>query len=214
MRAALRVLSALALVAYPPLLLYALAAWGPRTAAACVLGLTLPRVVTTLRAARPEDRAHALAVPVLAALFAGSAALSGDPRALLAAPTLVNLGLLAHFGRSLATDTPLVERFARMQVPDLSPAERAWCRGVTAVWCGFFALNAVTAALLAWRAPLRWWGIYTGGLSYVLMAALFTVEYLARSYRFRRYQQHPLDRALARLWPPPVAEVPCVRASS
>lgn len=210
----LRALFPVALAVYPALLLYALAVWGPRTAALLVLALSLPRALLALRDARPEDRAHALAVPGTVALFASLGALSGDARALLAAPTLVNLALLAHFGRSLRTDTPLVERFARMQVPDLSDAERAWCRGVTVAWCVFFALNALAATLLAALAPLRWWAVYTGGVAYALMAAMFTVEYLARSFRFRRYRENLLDRALARVWPPHPAEAACAKASS
>ncbi|MFO0627051.1 MAG: hypothetical protein U0325_15690 [Polyangiales bacterium] len=210
----LRALFPVALAVYPALLLYALAVWGPRTAALLVLALSLPRAALALRDARPEDRAHALAVPGTVALFASLGALSGDARLLLAAPTLVNLALLAHFGRSLRTDTPLVERFARMQVPDLSDAERAWCRGVTVAWCVFFAGNALTAALLAALAPLRWWAAYTGGVAYALMAALFTAEYLARSVRFRRYGANPLDRALARRWPPSSTEGACAKAST
>lgn len=210
----LRALFPVALAVYPALLLYALAVWGPRTAALLVLALSLPRALLALRDARPEDRAHALAVPGTVALFASLGALTGDARALLAAPTLVNLALLAHFGRSLRTDTPLVERFARMQVPDLSDAERAWCRGVTVAWCVFFAANALAATLLAALAPLRWWAAYTGGVAYGLMAAMFTVEYLARTHRFRRYRAHLLDRALARVWPPHAPEAACAKASS
>lgn len=212
MRIALHIVMYVALAAYPVLILVALTRWGARAAAALVLAAVIPRAALKLRDARPEDRAQALVVPGVIALFAGLSAASGDARLLLAAPTLVNLSLLAHFGRSLRTDTPLVERFARMQVPDLSPAERAWCRGVTVAWCAFFAANALAATLLALLAPLRWWAAYTGGVSYALMGAMFTVEYLGRSYRFRRYGTHALDRALSRLWPP--TEDACARASS
>lgn len=211
-RGALNVLSGLAMALYPALILVALSRWGARAAAGAVLAFALPRALLKLRDARPEDRAQALLIPVTVALFAGASAASGDHRLLLAAPTLVNLALLVHFARSLRTELPLVERFARMQVPDLSPAERAWCRDVTVAWCVFFALNGGVAALLAALAPARWWALYTGVIGYALMAAMFTGEYLARSYRFRRYGRSALDRITSRLWP--AAEGACAKGSS
>jgi uncharacterized membrane protein len=123
-----------------------------------------------------------------------------EPRLLLAMPTLVNLGMLAVFAASLR-DTPMAERFARLQVPDLPPAEQAYCRSVTVVWCAFFALNGAVAATLAVWAPLAWWTLYTGALAYALMGALFAIEYITRLYRFRRFGRGPLDRTLAYLLP-------------
>jgi uncharacterized membrane protein len=195
-------MGALFTVAYPVGVYFALTRLGPRAAGLAVAALVVPRAALSLRAARRDDVLHTLRVPATLGGLALASAVWRDGRFLLALPTLVNLSLLAHFGASLRGETPIVERFARMQVPDLSDDERAWCRGVTVAWCVFFAANAATAAALALAAPTAWWALYTGALSYVAVGAMFTVEYVLRSNRFRRYGSALPDRVMARLLPP------------
>jgi uncharacterized membrane protein len=89
-----------------------------------------------------------------------------------------------------------VERLARIQVADLSPAEVRYCRAVTVVWCGFFVLNGAASALLAAAAPRAWWAAYTGAISYGLVAAVFAGEYVVRKARFGRFGRGPVDRTL------------------
>ena len=68
---------------------------------------------------------------------------------------LINLVLLVGFAGSLRDGTPLVERFARMQVDDLSPAEIDYCRKVTRSGASFFVLNgSIAGAAGADRAAL------------------------------------------------------------
>jgi hypothetical protein len=51
------------------------------------------------------------------------------------------------------------------------------------------------------------WAFYTGFLSYILMGTLFSIEFLYRTWRFRRYVGGPLNPLLERIFPPhPVAE--------
>ena len=195
-------MGALLAVAYPAIVYVALTRLGPRAAGLSLAALVVPRAALSLRGARREDVAHALRVPLTVGALALASAAWRDGRFLLALPTLVNLSLLAHFASSLRTATPLVERFARMQVFELSDDERAWCRKVTAAWCVFFAANAATAAALALAAPPAWWALYTGALSYVAVGAMFTAEYVLRSNRFRRYGTTLPDRIMARLLPP------------
>src|SRR5690606_34759048 len=98
-------------------------------------------------------------------------------RLFLALPVLVNLGLLANFAASLRGPVSLVERFARLQEPELPPGGPAYCRKVTVAWCGFFVANAVVCAALAVWAPVSWWMLYTGLIGYLLIGVMFTVEY-------------------------------------
>lgn len=193
---------ALLTVAYPAIVYVALTRLGPRAAGLTLAALVVPRAMVSLRGARREDVAHALRVPLTVGALGLASAAWRDGRFLLALPTLVNLSLLAHFASSLRTETPLVERFARMQAPELSDDERAWCRGVTVAWCAFFAVNAAAAAALALAAPPAWWALYTGALSYLAVGAMFTAEFVLRSRRFRRYGSSLPDRIMARLLPP------------
>jgi uncharacterized membrane protein len=105
------------------------------------------------------------------------------PRLALIWPVLVNLTFLWTFGTSLQ-GTPIVERFARLQDPALTPAKVAYCRTVTKVWCGFFVLNAAVIGALALARDLRWWTLYAGVISYVLIGVLFTAELIVRHTKF------------------------------
>ncbi len=169
------------LVAYP------IAAWlGLTFADARVTGLLLlglgGAALALSLAPRLPDRSRllpTLGLPLVTAALAGLAALSGDPRAVLAQPVLVSGALLVGFGLSLRT-TPFVERLARLEDPALSPAGVAWCRRVTIAWCLFFAANAALSAALALWAPLAWWAAWSGGLAYVAIGLGVLLEVALR----------------------------------
>ena len=98
---------------------------------------------------------------------------------------LINGALLANFGMSLVGGgTPFVERLARMMEGSLSSAQVRYCRSVTKMWCGFFLLNGFASLWLALFGPIEAWGLYTGGIAYVLMGVLFATEYAVRRIRF------------------------------
>ena len=118
-------------------------------------------------------------------------------RVTLFLPVFVNLSLLGVFVSSLQTNTSIIERFARMQVDDLSTEEQRYCRQVTRIWCVFFVVNGGIALILAIFSSVFWWSLYTGVLSYLLIGLLFSVEYTYRKYRFGRYDSHVLDRVLS-----------------
>jgi uncharacterized membrane protein len=100
-------------------------------------------------------------------------------------PVLVNAALLAGFAYSLTTPMSAVERMARLRGDDFPPVAQAYMRKVTQVWCGFFVFNGALALATALWASEAVWSLYTGVISYVLMAVLFGAEYLVR-LRFKR----------------------------
>jgi uncharacterized membrane protein len=100
-------------------------------------------------------------------------------------PVLVNAGLLAGFAYSLTTPMSAVERMARLRGDDFPPVAQAYMRTVTQVWCGFFIFNGAVAFATALWASEAVWSLYTGVISYALMAVLFGTEYLVR-LRFKR----------------------------
>lgn len=118
----------------------------------------------------------------LAALALAAAAFDSE-MLLLATPALISAGLLWVFARSLS-GVPLVERFARAQAATLSPQEVRYCRSVTRLWCGFFALNASVILALAGVGDREAWALYTGLGSYLLMGLLFAGEWVVRRRRF------------------------------
>lgn len=186
-----------------PLLVFA----GSKWLDARILGLVVAAfVLARLVSARTVliRRRRALLIPTLGvvALFAVVITESNDARYLFALPALVNAVLLVTFAASLARPPSIVETLARVQVADLSSEEVTYCRSVTRVWCGFFVLNGAIIVWLAVNATPAQWALYTGLLSYVLIGLVFSIEYVYRHYRFRRYLGAPLDALLRRFFPP------------
>jgi uncharacterized membrane protein len=196
MRTALGIAAFVLALLYPAIVYYALTRLGARELALVLLPIVAIMAIARMPRERRARSLQALATPAAMAVLIGLTALLDDPRFLLAMPVLVNAILLAGFAGSLLGEMPLVERFARMQVDDLSQEEVEYCRQVTLTWCVFFVCNGGIAGLLAVLAPLSWWALYTGLLSYVLIGLLGASEYVIRKYRFGRYGTTPLDRVL------------------
>lgn len=196
-----RAAQALFALGYPLLVVVASASFGARGAALALLAVLVVGRLHRLRGGRAGTGVTAGLVAVVAALLALAAVLD-DSRYMLAYPALVNGALLWQFASSLRGEQPIVERFARLQVRDLTPPEVRYCRTVTLVWSGFFVANGTAAAVLAVAAPRSWWATYTGIVSYLLVAALFGAEYVVRKARFGRYGRGPVDRLLAHLLAP------------
>jgi len=100
-------------------------------------------------------------------------------------PVLVSAAMLGGFAYSLTTPMSAVERMARLRGEDFPPPAQAYMRTVTKVWCGFFIINGAIALGTALWASEAVWSLYTGVVSYALMAVLFGAEYLVR-LRFKR----------------------------
>lgn len=198
----MKALRALLAVAYPFLIFAGLAVASPRAVALLLAGVFALRGLLGLarRPSRAELRGLLAPAAPLLVLLACTAA-TDDARLLLALPVLVNLALLFAFARTLAAGPSFVERIARLRVPDLPAEEVAYCRSVTLVWCGFFAVNAGVALWLALRADPALWALYNGFLAYLAVGALYAGEFLVRAFRFGRYEGTPLEPLLRR-WRP------------
>lgn len=116
----------------------------------------------------------AISILVIAAIWANGAL----PLKLY--PVLMNGALLALFAYSLVAPPTIVERFARVQEPDLPLQAIAYARRVTQVWCVFFVINGCVALLTALYASSALWWLYNGFIAYVLIGLLFVGEYCMR----------------------------------
>jgi uncharacterized membrane protein len=202
---AISVASAFGIVAYPLTTYFGIESFGVRTAALLMLGLHLPGVIRTL--ARNGRKALGfLGMGAMMVALCVSAAVFEDTRFMLVYPTLVNVALLGQFSWSLVRGPPMVERFARLQASDLGPAQLAYCRSVTLVWCAFFVFNGGLITVLAIWAPRSWWAAYASGVSYVLVGVLFSVEFLVRRIRFGEFGDSLPDRVLKVILPRAVLE--------
>jgi uncharacterized membrane protein len=164
---------------YPLAVYFGLLHLSARSLGLLLMLLLLPGLWLKWRAARREDLLAVARLPLSVLALVALAALFDERRFVLALPVLINAALLFQFARSLRA-TPMVERFARMQQPQLGPDHVRYCRVVTQVWCGFFVLNgALGAAFALWGSPAQW-ALYNGLIAYLLMGLLATGEYVVR----------------------------------
>ncbi len=190
------IVGAVALVGYPVAVFFALQRFSPRVAALLLLAVMLPSAIARLRSYdRAAMRSLAL-VPVVAATLLVLSAVLGSTRFALLLPAAINATLLVAFATTLVRPPPIIERFARLVVDDLSEAELRWCRGWTWGWSAFFFVNGGVALALALGGSLLAWTTWTGLVGYIAMGTLFGIEYTLRKRRFGRFGDHALDRFL------------------
>ena len=189
-------------IAYPFLVYAGLARFEPRTLALGLLGLVLLRLLVLGSQRRREHLGRVLVSPAVVAVVLGVTALSNEGRVFLFVPALVNAALLGSFGWTLYRGPSMIESFARLLVDDLDADEQRYAVRVTALWCIFFLLNGLVSVGFALRGTVAQWAVYNGLVSYVLIGVIFVVEFLYRTWRFRRYVAGPFNPILQRVFPP------------
>ncbi|MGC4123142.1 MAG: hypothetical protein QM765_52955 [Myxococcales bacterium] len=203
MQVLIGVLQAIVIVTYPVAVYFGLSHFSTRGIGLLVLAMLAPTLIKALKSRR-EQLMATMGMPIAIAFLMLLAIASDDVRFVLAYPALVNLVLLTQFAATLRKGSQsMIERFARLQTDDLSPAELEYCRNVTVFWCGFFVLNGGACGLFAAFTSRGTWALYTGLLSYVILGLLFAVEFTIRKYRFRKFGTGLLDRIYSKIFPPP-----------
>lgn len=202
---ALAILNVVLVIGYPLAVYLGLTHFNARGASLLLMLLLAPGLIQRLRSASRQHLKSVAVLPLSIFALVSLSAWLDDPRFVFALPVLINVALLTQFAASLRT-TPMVERFARLQEPNLSPAQVRYCRRVTQVWSCFFAFNALVSAGFAWLASVSAWALYNGVIAYVLIGVLGGTEYIVRKAKFREYGSGLHDRLIARVFPPRPAE--------
>ena len=161
-------------VLYPFAVYYGMGHFAPWQFALLLGVLWLGRALTT------EKRPGAMITAAVAIVFCLLLGVFDSPALLRWYPVLICASMLSLFGLSLVYGPPMVERLARLREPQLPDVAIAYTRKVTQVWCWFFLGNGLIAATLTLWAPLAWWALWTGLLSYALMGLLFAGEWMVR----------------------------------
>lgn len=109
---------------------------------------------------------------------------------------VINITLLFIFGSTLFMPPNIIFRFATLSDKSIKGSTYEnqvykYCQNVTIIWCCFFVLNGTAAFCTTFADKIfgitpkqasTVWGIYNGGISYVLMGTLFTVEFIIRKF--------------------------------
>jgi len=200
-----RVVIAVVGLAYPLLIYAGLVLVGPRTLAAVAAVVLLAHAASGWRRWRRDDLARAAVPVLLVAVVLAVAAAIDDGRIFLFVPALVNGAMLIAFARTLVRGPSIVETFARLRHPELLPGRAPYLRAVTAVWCGFFAVNIAVSLVLAVHGSLATWTLYNGLIAYLIVGLLLGAERVYRYWRFRGSYGDLLDPVLRRVLPPGTA---------
>lgn len=197
----LRALAAVVLCAYPALVYFGLSSGSPRQVSLVLLLAMSPALILRLRQSSRQAVRGLIVVPLTIISILSLAAILDHPDYIRATPVAANVVLLVAFGSTLRDRSrvmPMIERFARLQVEDLSAEQRSWCRTWTWIWCAFFIANGVAALAFALWGSLKWWALYNGLLCYGLIGSLFATEWLLRRRRFPELAAKGTDHSSAK----------------
>jgi len=195
----LAVLGILVVAAYPFALEWALLRFGVRGVSVAMFasgaaGLAWRWRHITAPALRPTQLA------ILSLLALAAATESRAP--LLFVPAAIQFGLAGYFLASLRPGDSVVERMAHFMQPYLPDWIRPYCRIVTVLWALFFLANAAAIAWLATETDPSRWKAWTGAGLYITALVLQGFEAVFRKGWFRAFDEGPIDRLFARLFPP------------
>jgi len=76
-----------------------------------------------------------------------------------------------------------------------SAVQQIYLRGLTAVWMTFFAANAIVSLYIAVAHSTGAWALYSGIISYLLIALVIGLEILYRPFYQRRFDSDATDAA-------------------
>ena len=182
----LTLLSAILLLAYPLAVYYGLNQWGTSAVAGLLAVLFIFRVIGGNKTRLRELKYIAwisgfsgLFLTLLAVIFKNNSWFTYYP-------IIVNVLMLGVFFSSLWQKETMVERFARLQEPDLPDYAICYTRTVTKVWCLFFILNGSISFMTSFMS-LDIWTLYNGLISYLLAGLLFAIEFVTRLYIKRNH---------------------------
>ena len=110
-------------------------------------------------------------------------------------------GMFMMFALSLREgEVPLVTRIARLMHDGEFPEDLViYTRHVTQLWCGVCAAMFLSAVLLALFASAELWSLMTNVVHYIILGAVFVLEYAYRRCRFRHHEHSGLFQFLRRL---------------
>ncbi len=133
------------------------------------------------RSSRPQVALVIVALAAVGAWLAFPALKAHFPSLFFAEHAGGQLVLAFLFGSTLVGDRePLVTRFARLLHGELPPAVARYTRHVTIAWTVFFCVLFTLACALYFGGFLAEWSLLANILSPILVATMFTVEYIVR----------------------------------
>ena len=185
----LTIVIALLGIAYPVIVYFGLGVISPRAILIAAIIFVIARAVMFFIA----NKYGAGLIAGIVAVILGAAGFASEILALRFYPVIISATLALVFTLSLFSGMPIIERFARLQTPELDTFGVIYTRRLTKVWIAFFIANGLVALWTALYATLKTWTLYNGLISYILIAVLFVGEWPVRRIIKARHQHHIND---------------------
>ncbi len=172
-------LAAIALLAYPFAVYYGLNNYGMSSVAMVLVLLFILRIFVGSSVPLKELKYVAWITGVSGVLLTLLGMIFKDEGWFTFYPVIVNLFMLILFAVSLFQKQSMIERFARLQAPELPDSGVLYTRKVTMVWSLFFIINGSISLATCFQS-MEIWTLYNGLISYLLMGTLFGIEFIIR----------------------------------
>ncbi|HIP75832.1 MAG TPA: DNA gyrase subunit B [Psychromonas hadalis] len=175
----LTLLSALLLLAYPLAVYYGLSRWRMGAVAGILVLLFALRILGSNQTRLLELKKIAWISGLAGIALTLAAFIFNNSQWFTYYPLVVNAVMFTVFFSSLWQKESMVERFARLQDPNLPDHAIGYTRTVTKVWCVFFIINGAISFASS-LISMEVWTLYNGLLSYLLAGGLFAIEFIVR----------------------------------
>lgn len=192
-----KIFDAIVLILYPLIVLLGLTYLNVRWTAGLLLILLGRRFISLVFTTR-ETSVPVIVQIVSMVILLGGAAASGSEILLRFTPFGISLVFFAQFAVTLRKgSTPIIERFARLQRPDLPPDHVKYCHSLTKVWLVVFTGNSALVLTAAFVESKAVWAFMVGPGSYFYLGTFLAAEYMYRKRKFQDFnQKNMLDRLL------------------
>lgn len=183
MKALLFILVVVISLAYPVLVYFGIQYFSPAIFSIVLVVLALFRLFSVKgRIDAPQLFLLALVLPFSLALL-----ISNSLFLLKLYPAVISIGMAMLFAGSLWQDESFIERMARLSGKLITPRAKRYTRRLTLIWVILLLINTVAVLCIAFFAPLEWWTLYCGLISYLIFGGIFAVELLYRRYYIAKY---------------------------
>ncbi len=185
MQRLLIILASIALLLYPVAVYFGLQYFEPRWLGLLLLCVLLLRFSLLFKTITLQQLRPLAGISIASAVIGLLIILFNDPLYVLLNPVIINLSLLILFSHTLYKPPSMIERFARLQTPELPVEAIRYTRTVTKVWCVFFIFNLTASAYTSVYSSMEVWTLYNGFIAYILMGLIFAIEYIVRQFKIK-----------------------------
>ena len=177
------VLTSAVLLLYPVAVYFGLQYFEPRMLGLLLLCALFLRFSLLVKSIQLKQLKPLAGISIASALIGLLIVFFNEPFYVRLNPVIINLSLFILFSYTLYKPPSMIERFARLQTPELPVEAISYTRTVTKIWCVFFVFNFFASSYTTLYSSLEIWTLYNGFIAYIFMGCIFVIEYIVRTIK-------------------------------